>query len=1237
MRPRVIAMTIQRAFPLPGVTTVLLAWLIAASCGGRAPKPQSFDCLETGACECRNTADCPQGLQCVNGRCLATPDSSVVLLGFGERCTQDSECESDRCIASSSGTYRICTRTCVGDCPPGWDCKRRIQDSETLCVQHLERLCAECSVDGHCHPAFGDYCLTLGGIQGCGRDCNYGGCPESYICESVPVGDTVARQCVPMVGSCSCTSESVGLRKSCSLSNQYGTCHGEAICQSDGQWSPCSAREPAPEICNGLDDNCSGLIDGDDPAVDISGLPTEPPYPLCRTGVGGVCEGRWTCQGGGPDGWGWVCAALYPSPEVCNGRDDDCDGQIDEDFRDEEGRYMHPSHCGSCSFDCETVLTHLATDAQGNPLPGAVTCELRGGSPTCVPQLCADGYAPWPEGQPALCLALVSPQCRPCTSASDCQLAVDRCGPVGDDPHDSCLQGCGTDALYGGCTGQVGQQGCCPQDHTCELVEDALVCLPSAGSCDCTPDRVGATRPCTIAGEGGTSCLGLQICEAWPQGLYGYGECDASTTVVEVCDGEDNDCNGVIDDPFIDQQGSGTYDVDEHCGACYANCLAMWSRKIQHAIGGCVYDGPSDTPHCEIVACTTETVGGGGTCQRSVDCPAGWVCHPDYHQCTRACSSPTACPGGVCLEGFCTIACTNNAQCTSQFGSPSACVGGSCQVTYQFHNVDEVESNGCECAAAQGAGVDRPDLYATYPEAGWPYVDRNCDGVDGDVASALFVWAGTASSQGTRTNPFRTIGEAITAFTPGTHTMVLVAEGYYAETIHLRTNLQLYGGYSPDFAERDVVLNPTIIAGQEPVFSHPNHPRGVVNAVNITTGRAVVAGFVIHGFDVNWHPPASQGGGSTYGIYIRDSSSSVVIANNVIVGGRGGAGGPVVAGSPGQPGGQGGTGRNSVECTNASCSGQSQPGGGAGTNSACSSAAGNPGAACVGGLQMQAYQFPLGRNGMGGEMGTYTSYSNPEWSYLCKYDCQVATDMDGDAAQSGNNGSAGGGASGCTGAYGQVVNGVWAGGAAAAGNVGTTGQGGGGGGAGGYVENINPTTCTVGNRVGDLGSTGGGGGAGGCGGTGGRGGGPGGGSFGIFVAYTFSVATTPGIFGNVVVRGTGGAGSAGGYGGHGGLGGQGGPGGISVPPAWCAGYAGKGGRGGDGGAGGGGGGGCGGVAWGLAGNQINAASYAAQNRFVSPGGTSTGGPGGLGGPSPAGGSSDGGAGLTGLSGDVHAY
>jgi hypothetical protein len=476
------------------------------------------------------------------------------------------------------------------------------------------------------------------------------------------------------------------------------------------------------------------------------------------------------------------------------------------------------------------------------------------------------------------------------------------------------------------------------------------------------------------------------------------------------------------------------------------------------------------------------------------------------------------------------------------------------------------------------------------------------------------------------------------AFDATKHKQVLVASGQYEEAVVLEAGVGLFGGYAPGFARRDIVGYPTLILGPEPVSTLPNPPQATVNGTNIKGKRTVVAGFAIYASDAAEQAGAGEAGRSSYGVHLMDCSDSVVIANNLILGGRGGDGGHGDAGQPGAAGAAGKDGLAAKECTNASCAGQSQPGGASGTNAACATGtSGNPGAGSNGSMDPQSYQDPLGLNGRGGTNATYTSAGNPQFSDFCKYDCQIAGDLNGLDASSGGNGTVGTAGVGCGGGLGTIVNGFWRGGTATGGANGTAGKGGGGGGAGGCVINTNPPSCTVGQRRGDLGATGGGGGAGGCGGRGGRAGGSGGGSFSVFVAFSASPgAAIPQVAGNILYLGEGGAGGDGAFGGHGGPGGPGGKGGTSAPPAWCAGPGGKGGRGGDGGPGGGAGGGCGGVAYAIAGNFLGGADYETRNVFVQPAGA-VGGAGGSGGPSPAGGSANGTPGATGKAGVIHVF
>jgi len=394
--------------------------------------------------------------------------------------------------------------------------------------------------------------------------------------------------------------------------------------------------------------------------------------------------------------------------------------------------------------------------------------------------------------------------------------------------------------------------------------------------------------------------------------------------------------------------------------------------------------------------------------------------------------------------------------------------------------------------------ADVPDL---------KYQDTNCDGIDGNIARAIFVApTGNDSSPGTIKRPVRSVATAI-AKAAQQHKDVYLQVGSYdvGSGVQLASNVSLYGGYNAKWkrsATYRVVLHgaPQAIVGV-----------GVSTVlVQLLTATASAAPNI---------------GLSVYGVRLVKSSVRLdhvrVFAGDGVKGADGDA--PGTAGASGGPGlaptGQlvGGTGGT----------GGYYPGG-AGGSPYGGLGNGQPGAGPGGGAG--GAQGPPGSGG--------TAYNGAS----------------GGAGAVGTPGAPGAG--GANDFFAAAEE--WAGRDGGGGGNGQPGAGGGGGGAGGSYSFGNGSA---------TGCAGGGGGASGAAGTGGSGGHFGGGSFGVYLWQSPAVLVGATVkAGNGGAGGAGRNGGPGGTGGAGGVGavcsdaGDGGPGG----------YGGTGGYGGAGGGGSGG-------------------------------------------------------------------
>ncbi|MFN3201099.1 MAG: MopE-related protein [Bradymonadia bacterium] len=1028
--------------------------------------------------------------------------------------------------------------------------------------------------DGSTDEAFPDKLQVCQVGQGLCQRTGFRVCTEAGDATecNVEPGAPQAENCNGLDDDCDGNTDEgfVGLNTTCSVGVGQCLSRGVRICSPAGDAVICDAvaGQPADELCNGLDDDCDGGTD-----ETFEGL-LEP----CTAGVG-VClrQGFQACN---EDGDGVVCSAEAgePADEACNGLDDDCDGEADETFPGLN------TACAAGVGQCRaTGVTLCGPDGDG------VVCSAEPGLP--AGEVCngldddCDGTTD--EAFPTL--------------GQVCNEGVGACSRNG-------VLGCNAGGDGVACNAVAGQ----PVEELCNGLDD---------DCDGNTDEgfVGLNTTCSV-GVGQCLSRGVRICS--PAGDAVICDALAGAPIEELCNGLDDDCDGVFDETFPDLNTP----CSAGLGVCQRGgvqrCLPDGSATVCSAEAGqggaetcngldddC--DGTADEDYPGLnTACEV----GQGLCRRS----GVQVCNPDNPAGALICDAEIVSGADDELCDFQDDDCDGQTDedytddqgryvtlshcgacgtdCVAQwspnpetFGVVPRCdaSGGAAQCAFDcingFLDADGRASNGCELE------IDDDAIYVATPENG---------GVEAADCGAVL-------------RPCARINLGIEQAVASNRSRVRVSDGVYRETVIMQTGVSVLGGHQRTTWIRDAELNVTFINGRD---TEPGAHKAAVRAVGITGIDTVLDGFVING-----ESPLESG--NSYGIYVLDSDSALQISNNRIFagdGGRGVAGDSGDAGLPGVDGSDGNEATPDIEQCVATGGNLFSPGGLGGSRT-CGQTPVNGGG---GGVSVcPAFDVQAG-SGLAGLSAQGSAGGLGGWNMVSLDDntCTVSEfgTPDPFPGLDGGSGVDGGGGNGAAEGFGLTQNGHWVG---VTGNGGVDGQPGGGGGGGGAAGGVE-VLWLLPQQVYDFGATGGGGGSGGCQGIAGLGGGGGGGSFAIFVAFSGAgpgnVAGFPLITDNLLNRGLGGQGGSGGNGGGGGEGGAGGDGGPAGPVLFmpfCSFAGAPGGTGGRGGHGGGGGGGQGGASFDVFvanGNGL-APDYAAQNDFGLAGDISTGGPGGDGG------------------------
>ncbi len=565
---------------------------------------------------------------------------------FTDNCTDNLDCQSGWCVEHMG--EKVCTQTCQEECPEGWTCTQvagTAPDLVFVCVSDFPNLCRPCAEADDCAGTTGteDACVNYGEVGSfCGGACA-AGTAEGAGC---PWGFS----CKSVV-----TVDGVEL-------DQCVADAGECPCTDTsvelGLWTPCESSNEH-----------------------------------------GLCAGKRVCEEEGLS----LCDAPLPAAELCNGQDDDCDGEVDEPTL-EGGDYVNLCHDGN---DC--------TDDECAGEEGCVNEVLTAGdcsdeNPCTVADHCVEGEC---IGDPVECDDDNPCTDNVCTETGGCEYP-----PVPGDCDDGNPCTAGDHCVAGVCQGE--EVACdCQDDEECAGLEDGNLCN---GTLTCDTLQVPfkcVVDPATVIEceePGGENALCLQAhcepatgeCSAVPD--HGGFLCDDG----DACTAGSKCANGACSGGAVVNCNDGNVCTDDSCdpeaGCSHENNAEpcndgdVCTTADVCLEGGCVGGPPLECDDADVC-------NGVESCDPALGCVAGdGLFCDDFDVCN---GDETCHPVEGCIAGE-ELVCDDGNECTADLCDPeggcanSSLTGTECDDGNACTQLDLCDDGLCVGSGPQNCEDDNP-------------------------------------------------------------------------------------------------------------------------------------------------------------------------------------------------------------------------------------------------------------------------------------------------------------------------------------------------------------------------------------------------------------------------------------------------------------------------------------------------------------------------------------------------